>query len=182
MPSTAAVDNRDPVNCSSLLPHWHLGSPVSRGWAKITADYIYPRDKSCFWSGSYQVDSQLTHESLLFPRFRKGPRHNESLIKCQSNNFLESHACLTLSFFFFNLEENQVGATNHLWASVGAHYQSSESVTQASSSPQLHLAPCALAKEDSCSCGLVVTQSQEVPPRRLCHQMNRKRTFLLQSH
>lgn len=84
--------------------------------------------------------------------------------------------------FFFNLEENQVGATNHLWASVGAHYQSSESVTQASSSPQLHLAPCALAKEDSCSCGLVVTQSQEVPPRRLCHQMNRKRTFLLQSH
>lgn len=84
--------------------------------------------------------------------------------------------------FFFNLEENQVGATNYLWASVGAHYQSSESVTQASSSPQLHLAPCALAKEDSCSCGLVVTRSQEVPPRRLCHQMNRKRTFLLQSH
>lgn len=65
---------------------------------------------------------------------------------------------------------------------VGAHCQSSESVTQASSSPQLHLAPCALAKEDSCSCGLVVTQSQEVPPRRLCHQTNRKRTFLLQSH
>lgn len=144
---------------------------MSRGWAKITADCICPRDKSCTWSGSRQLDSQLTHESLLFPHFREGPRHNESSS--------HTHA---FPFRFFNLEENQVGATNHLWASVGARCQSSESVTQASSSPQLHLAPSALAKEDSCSCGLVVTQSQEVPARRLCHQTNKKRTFLLQSH